>query len=205
MKSGLTVGLALLLGSFCNAAIVYPKAPDGGELIVSKNLDAKLLGISRVEDLTVAEPYRCYFAGASSLASGELLSEAKAGGWQYRLMRGGNAVGAVDLVPNKKDAKALIFAGLYGSNFSKEVLAAARMAEKLPQIKKQDYELRRLDIPGLNFVAVWLHGKSADIIMPLPPTFGRKLNAYQTYSEGEIIRVLEPEAKGVMKAPNLVR
>jgi hypothetical protein len=75
----------------------------------------------------------------------------------------------------------------------------------LPQIRKQDYELRFLEVPALNFVAVWLHGRSDDIIMPLPPTFGRNLNAFQAYSESEIIKVLKPEAKEVMKAPNLVR
>jgi hypothetical protein len=41
--------------------------------------------------------------------------------------------------------------------------------------------------------------------MPLPPTFGSELNAYQPYSERQIIRVLKPEAKEVMKAPRLLR
>ena len=31
----------------------------------------------------------------------------------------------------------------------------------------QEYEFRRLDSPGVSFVAAWLHGKSDDIIIPL--------------------------------------
>jgi hypothetical protein len=38
--------------------------------------------------------------------------------------------------------------------FPNETLEALRMAEQLPQVKKQDYELRRLDIPSILFVAV---------------------------------------------------
>lgn len=39
----------------------------------------------------------------------------------------------------------------------------------------------------------------------LPPTVGRKLTAYGDYSESRIIKVLEPEAKQVMKVPRLLR
>jgi hypothetical protein len=103
------------------------------------------------------------------------------------------------------DGSALEFAGLYETCFSSETLEALHEAEKLPQVQKQDYELRFLEVPAISFVAVWLHGKSDDIIIPLPPAFGRKLNAYQPYSEAQIVDVLEPEAKEVMKAPDLIR
>lgn len=139
------------------------------------------------------------------MATGQLLRAATAGGWQYRLMHGSNTVGLVDVVPDKTDEKILHFAGLYQTDFSSEVLEAARIAGELQQVKKQDYQLRRLDIPAINFVAVWLRGKSDDILMPLPPTFHRKLNAYQAYSEREIIKVLKPEAERVMKELNLLR
>jgi len=205
MKAKVIIGLALVLISRVDAVIVHPKAPEGGQQIVYGNLDLKFLGVAHVEDLSIGEPYRCYYVGASNLASGQLLAGLKPGGWQYPLMRGSNVVGGVDMAAGKNDEKALAFAGLYKSNFSSEVLAATRAAEKLPQIKKQDYELRRLGIPAINFVAVWLHGKSDDIIMPLPPTYGRKLNAYEAYSESQIMKVLKPEAKEVMKAPKLER
>jgi len=103
-----------------------------------------------------------------------------------------------------KTGKALRFGALYETCFAKETLEALRKAEKLPQIKKQDYELRFLDIPSVYFVAVWLHRESDDILIPLPSTFGR-WDAYQPYSESAMIKLLKPEAKKVLKAPMLIR
>jgi hypothetical protein len=74
------------------------------------------------------------------------------------------------------------------------------MAEQLPQIKEQDYEVRRLDCASILFVAVWLHGKSDDIIIPLGATFGR-WNALQPYSESQMIKLLKPEAKKKLRKP----
>jgi hypothetical protein len=126
------------------------------------------------------------------------------GGWTYLFIHGTNAVGAEGLIADEKTGKALKFNGLYETDFSNETLEALRIAQQLPQIKKSDYELRRLDIPAAYFVAVWLHGKSDDIIIPLPPTFGR-WNAYQPYSESQMIKLLKPEAKKVLKQPHMLR
>jgi len=210
MKPNFLLGLALVLsglpGHHCHAAIIYPQAPDGGRQMVYASVSAlprsmsRYLGGFQIEDLTIADPYRDYSVGPTNLASGQLLSAAQPVGWRYLLMHGTNAVGAAVLIADKKSGKALKFGGLNQTDFSNETLEALRRAEPLPQIKKQDYELRRLDCPALLFVAVWLHGKSDDIIIPLPDTFGR-WNAYQPCSESEMIKLLEPEAKKRLKFP----
>ena len=210
MKSKIILCLALVLGSVggnCDAAIVYPKAPDGGRQIVIENAseilrsDPRFLGGFRIEELTIADPYQDYGVGLANLASGQLLSVAKSGGsWMYLLMHGTNAVGAAGLIADEKTGKALKSNGLYETDFPNETLAALQMAEQLPQVRKQDYELRRLDSPGILFVAVWLHGKSDDIIIPLGATFGR-WNALQPYSESQMIKLLKPEAKKRLKNP----
>ena len=210
----LCFALVLSSGLFtgdCRAAIVYPKAPDGGRQIVYENAaqilrtDPRFLGGFHLEELTIADPYRNYGVGLmKDLASGQLLSTARVGGWTYLFIHGTNAVGAEVLIADETTGKTLKFNGLYGSNFSNETLEALRIAKELPQVNKQDYELRRLDIPAVHFVAVWLHGKSDDIIIPLPPTFGR-WNSYQPYSESQMIKLLKPEAKKVLKQPNLLR
>jgi hypothetical protein len=76
-------------------------------------------------------------------------------------------------------------------------LVGLQKAEELPQVQKQDYECRYLDLPFL-FHAIWLHGKSDDIIIPLPPTWN-EWNAYQPYSESEITKLLKPEAEQKIK------
>ena len=212
----LTTGfLFFVLSDHCNAAIVYPKAPEGGRQLVIEfagplireypNDSLAVPGL-RMEDVTIAEPHRSYGAGATDLAAGHLLSSASSHSWRYILLHGTNAVGVASVWDaDSKTGKALRCASLGDRDFSAETLEAMRKAKELPQVKKQDYELRFLEVPAINFCAVWLHAKSDDIIMPLPPVYGRKLNAFQPYSESEIIKVLKPEAKDVMKAPNLIR
>src|SRR5208282_3818947 len=210
MNTKLLLCLALILsglpGHNCPAAIIYPKAPDGGRQVVHESMRelprsmSRYLGGFQFEDLTIADPYRDYSVGPTNLASGQLLSAAKPGTWRYLLMHGTNAVAAAGLIADKTNGTALTFAGLDTTGFSDETLEALRKAEQLPQIEKQDYELRRLDCPPILFVAVWLHGKSDDIIIPLPNTFGR-WNAYQPYSESEMIKLLKPEAEKKLKEP----
>jgi hypothetical protein len=216
MKAELILGIALVLSGHGNAAIVYPKAPAGGREFVSAKVGRMLrenpngtLDSLRgliIEDITIAEPHREYAVGAADLAAGRLLSSARPGSWRYFLMHGARAVGVADVSEaDLKIGEMLRFDGLSESAFSNETLEALRTAKELPQIEKQDYELRFLVMPGINFAAAWFHGKSDDIIVPLSPTFGRKLTAEHPYSERQIIKVLRPEAKEVMKSPKLLR
>lgn len=121
-------------------------------------------------------------------------------------MQGANAVGEVPVSDaDAKAGKALSHDALSVNRFSQGTLEAMQTTKSWPQIKQHDYELRFLEFPAINFCAVRLHAKSDDIIMPLAPTLGRKLTAYQPCSETEIFKVLEPEAKEVTKAPNSFR
>ena len=207
MKPKLFLGLALVLSGHCYAAIVYPKAPDGGRQLVIENAseilrsDPRFLGGFRIEELTITTPYQDYDVGLTNLASGKLLSATKSSGyWTYLFMHETHAVGYSGLMADEKTGKALKASGLSQSVFPDAPLDALRIAEHLPQIKKSDYEVRRLHISSLHFVAIWLHGKSDDIIIPLPLTF-RRWTAYQPYSESEMIKLLKPEAKKQLKEP----
>ena len=87
-----------------------------------------------------------------------------------------------------------------GDAFDTKIVEALQKAEQLPQVKNQDYEPRLMSITPILFVGVWLHGKSDDIIIPLPNTFGR-WNAYQPYSESQLIQLLKREAKKKLQEP----
>lgn len=206
MKAKFLLCFALVLSGVCDAAIVYPKPLDGGQPIVIENAkrvlksDPKFLGGFRFDELTVADPYRVYGVSAKDLAAGKLVSAAGPGGWQYPLMHGSNVVGMEEVIANEKTGGVLRFNGLYESNFSIEMAAALQMAGQLPQVKMQDYEVRRLDCAPILFVSLWLHGKTDDIIIPLGATFGR-WNANQPYSEREILKLLKSEAKKKLKEP----
>jgi len=203
MKPKLLLGLALVLGGQCFAAIIYPTAPDGGREMVVKYLDSqslKFLKVSRAEDLTIAEPFGDYpVTNLMNLSSQNFLSMAQRGAWVYPLMQGTNAVGEMGLGTDQQSGTGLKFSYLKETGSTNTTLEGMRIAEQLPQIKNQDYEFRRLNLAPILFHAVWLHGESDDILIPLPPTFGR-WNAYQPYSESQMLALLKPEVEKVRKA-----
>ncbi len=82
------------------------------------------------------------------------------------------------------------------------MLTAMQKAETLPQAKKRDHEIRFLDAMPVYFFALWLHGKTDDIIVPLPPTYSR-YEAYQAYSESDIIKLLKECAERTKKFGNI--
>lgn len=163
--------------------------------------DPGFLGGFRIEELNVSDPYRDYGVGLTNLASGHLLSAAEShGSWMYLFLHGTNTVGAGGLIADEKTGRALKATGLFQTDCSAETRAVLRQAEQLPQVKKSDYEFRRLDVPGILFVGVWLHGETDDIIIPMGNTFGR-WNAGQPYSERQILKRLKLEARIRLKAP----
>jgi hypothetical protein len=198
-RAGLAIGM-IFWGAVCscNAGVTYPKAPEGGQQIVHDNVGSILraqpgfFGGLHIEDLTIADPYLSYGVDLNDLASGHLLSAANPWCWRYLLIKGNSAVGDV-LLNIEKDGKPPDFNSVEQPFSPNAPLEALRIAEKLPQIKKQDYELRYLDIIH-HYMAIWLHGKSDDIIIPIPLTFA-PLKAYQPYSEAEIIKLLQKEAQ----------
>ena len=211
MKPILLLTLSLLLDGHCRAAVIYPKAPDGGREIVVTNVgpilghDTRFFDGLKMEDLTVAEPYREYnVTNLAMLASGHMLSATTSRSWRYMLLHGTNAVGAATLIYGGTNGDALEYNDVQRPFLPDAALEALRAAGKLQQTKKQDYEVRALNIAPLNFMAVWLHGKSDDIIIPLPSTFGR-FNEYEPYSEAKIVKVLKKDAGDVIKHPNLLR
>jgi hypothetical protein len=179
MNPKLLLCLALVLNDHCFAAIIYPPAPDGGRQMVytfvSKTIQAIpdfLHGI-HIGDVAIAEPYQSYSIGPSNLLAGKLVAAAKpgyGGGWIYLLTHDTNCVGDVYLKADEKTGKALKCTELDQAGNLSGILEALRIAGQLPQVKKQNYELRSLDMPWYLFHAVWLHGETNDIIIPLPDT-----------------------------------
>jgi hypothetical protein len=189
MKSKLLLCLALVLSGNCHAAIIYPKAPDGGKQIVEKYLDPKLLNglrITNVENLIVANPLAEYSGGI--LVTGKFLSTAQLSIWRYLLMDGTNAVGEMALHADK--SRYLKYCWMGKSEMDNNALKAIRVAEQLPQANKHDYELRYLDMMPYA-PAIWLHSESDDIIIPLTDYWSH-WKAFQPYSESEMINMLKP-------------
>ena len=195
----------LSIDNNCNAAIVFSKAPEGGQRIAREGVkwllqtNHALLASSNIEKLIIIDPHQSYNASPQNVISNNLLSAAKPGRWRYLAIHGTNTIGVAELKVDKQADESFKFAALYGG-IADKILVALQKAEQLPQVKKQVYEFRFLNVASIEFFAVWLHGKSDDIIIPLPPTYDR-VNAYQPYSESQITKILKPEVEKRLKAP----
>jgi hypothetical protein len=199
IKAPLFVAVEFILSACCSGAIIYPKAPEGGQEMVLKSVSEvlpklaqghHLIGV-RLDDLVIAKPFQIYFAWQTNWISGEFLSTAKygiGGGWQYLVTRGTNVVLMMSVNADEQTGKALkclvpLYADPANEDFTlNQQLQALRLAEQLPQAQTRDYEVRWLAMPWISFAAVWLHGKSDDIIIPLPDSLGR-WKGFRPYSE----------------------
>ncbi len=207
MNSKLLLCLALALSGLLNhdayAAIIFPKAPEEGRQIayekVSRVLEAFPHAFNglKMDELTITDSHKMYAVGRQDIISGNLLSAVKFSGWDYLFMHGTNAIFAVPVLFSLKDGKTLKAGAVSGEGFADPILEALRKAEALSQSKQQDYEPRYLSM-GMSFSAVWLHGKTNDIIIPLTPG-GGEWKAYQPYSEEQIAKLVKPVAEDELK------
>ncbi len=209
MKSKLVLWLALVLSAILwplvsSAGIVYPQAPAAGEKAALKYRLGVFDGFFRsfgisTDGLTFGRPFGVYvYRGTlTNLLSGQLLSLADQYAWRYPVMQGTNDMGAIDLKSDQTPGKYLTYAeGSFPSqrHYDDPTVEALRAAERFPRVQRQDYEFRYLNMEPEHFTAVWLHGQTDDILIPLPPTYGR-MNAWQPYSAKQIAAILGPEAQ----------
>ncbi|HLZ16443.1 MAG TPA: hypothetical protein VKQ08_05360 [Cyclobacteriaceae bacterium] len=202
MNPKLFLCLALVLSSYCRAAIVFPAAPEKGRQIAYEKVSRVIQAFPQMfkglatNELTITNAQRMYAVSPQEVVSNNLLSAAKLYAWLYPFVHETNAVLSAPVFINPKDGKLSKRGGVMDGKLVKDMLVALQKADELPQVKKQDYECRYLVMPP-SFVAAWLHGKSDDIIIPLPPTYyGKK--AYQPYTEKAIIKLLKPEAENIL-------
>jgi hypothetical protein len=206
MNPKLILCLALVLSGVwfdinSSAAIIYPKEPDGGRQMVIQYIsqfdpkdDPAFKEMCITNDLNFAKPFVNYSPG--DLTRGKLLDGAKAEPyWIYIIVHGTNVGGSASVEADEKTGKALKCNSLCNGDIFKEAYKALQLAEQLPQVQKQDYEPRLLSESWTSFNAVWLHGQSNDFIIPLPYGFDNRINAYQLYTESQIIKILAPEAR----------
>lgn len=187
-------------------AIITRNAPRGAAAVLAANV-TDLLRAKQVpggmraeihaEALAHSEPHPVFVATLDDLASGKLLSAAKQTGWRYLLVQNDEVVAEAELSGGRAGAKGakgskhkgLEFAGLTHGPFTGATVDGLHAAERLPQIAKADYELRLLKVPAVYLVALWLHGGSGDILLPMGnPPGGLKRN--KPYSEAQVIRAL---------------
>jgi hypothetical protein len=221
MKRKLLLCLALVLSGGsridnCDAAIIFPKQAeeyrsiayqetvsfyhDANPSFAPKNL--------QTDKLNVTNGFRWYWFNDRSVLSGKLLPPANSTGrgWNYMIMCGTNMIGVMGLArdTNHWSFEFPIYSGATLRGQQDPIWAALEKAERLPQVKDQDYEFRYLTYANMDFPMIWLHGKSDDMLIPTSGGYG-KWKAYHPYSEKQIVKLLKPEVEDELKQGEMDR
>jgi hypothetical protein len=169
------------------------------ELLREKKVPSGMPAEMRLETLSHSEPHPVYYAPLDALADGKLLDAATQVSWRYLLVQDDAAIAEAELSAGRRGAKgaaakSLEFLGLTRGPFTAATVEALGAAELLPQVAAADYELRLLKVPAMYLVALWLHGGTDDILIPMgDPPGGLKKNT--PYSEAAVIEALQGSAE----------
>lgn len=186
--------------------IVLPTAPRIDEGIVEQHLlriakstatgpPGQLLN-GPPDRLSYTDPHRNYTVTLDALSKGQLLAAASATTWRYLIVNQEKGVGELELASNiDADGNEVNdrFVALHHGEACQCTLDVLHSAESDGAIQDGDYELRFLSVASLYFDAVWLHSRERDFVIPINDRT-RTLRKGQTYSEGDILGVLQPLA-----------
>jgi hypothetical protein len=198
MKLKFLLLLAFFPSACCNAELIYVDAPKEDQEIVYNYVrkilqpDTAFSNNLHRADFKIAAPFREYFVEPGDVAAGRLLSATKSGAWQFLVFRGTNVIGIAYCMFDPKSGKPSASVEFSTIAYPMEPVI---MAEQLPQIKQQDYEVRLFG--ASIFRGLWLHAKSNDIFIPANDGFG-KLQALKPYSEAQLIKILQPDEQTMM-------
>jgi hypothetical protein len=110
-------------------------------------------------------PVPFYHLPLSKLDSQDPLSQATLSGWRYPVVGGINP-GLADLREGSDDSSPM-YAGLVHGGMVQRFMQAALLAEQTLGSTSDAFEPRILDVPALQFSALWLVGKTTNYFISL--------------------------------------
>ncbi|OZI23164.1 hypothetical protein CAL26_06705 [Bordetella genomosp. 9] len=121
-------------------------------------------------DVSISECLRMYYLRDDDLGSAQPLDQARPGGWRYLLFSGGSVINDI-CVDTDPAGKPVVVSTSIDAPMTASTVAALLAAEDDPRTAAQDYEARELYCARAEYVAaLWLHGASGDLIVPMAPT-----------------------------------
>jgi hypothetical protein len=147
---------------------------------------------------SVTRPFPVYELGLDDLASGKGLEAAFLVAWRYLLAANDQIHQAAEIFPDPQSGGSRF--GFLTTGYVQGVEEAFRLAEQLPAVGKNPYEIRVLRAPALYVVALWLKDLQGDEdrFIVIPPAFA-PVQVLHPYSTEELLALLHPLA--AHKAP----
>jgi hypothetical protein len=127
----------------------------------------KLRG-ARTEELDVSTPHQVFTVGLDDIMADRGLDSAKQVGWRYLVEAAGEPIASAETTESEDGVQ--VMSQFTEGPFVESTAAAVRNAHRLPQLEKAGFELRLLRIPAIYLMALWLHSKSTDLLIPLAPS-----------------------------------
>ncbi|MCW2308734.1 hypothetical protein [Rhodobium gokarnense] len=143
----------------------------------------------------VSHPIRVWHPDLRALAKGRPLSESRPGNWRHLVGDEGAMRAEAELAAEGSEARVVAFhEGPAAGATANGLMRAAELGE----VDRGDYEARLLEVPGLHFTALWLHGDD-DIFIPIGPNMTDLKNG-EPHGEKEVLEVLARRAAEVLEA-----
>ena len=141
-------------------------------------------------DLT--HPHQVFNIGLDDLTRERSMAAARAVGWRYLVRRDTDAVASAETTA-RDPAIGHVFSQINHGPFVASTAAAIDDLQTNDLVQHDHHEARLLRIPGLHFVALWLHGSTSDHLVPLSPT-PSGITAGQLYPANELLAQLADRA-----------
>ena len=145
-----------------------------------------------LEDHEASTPHPVYTIDRKDILAGKLLSAATQVGWRVLILSNDEAVGAGTVAMDESGG--LTFGTLNQGPLVSRTVGSISASEGSKAVASDDYELRYLEIRSLYFAAIWLHGTSGDIIIPLEDNDAAGVPAFSEQSEETILKMLQDAA-----------
>lgn len=147
-------------------------------------------------------PAHAVYAASFRRGADRLLDSPELIAWQYVIALRNVPKAVAEVRVSGDDGKELVFASLYPRTYAEAIVRTIAFAERIPEVRQNDYELRVLRDPSLSLLALWLYREgSADLLFPIRyDSKGRKRGPF---SEAEMVAQLKPLAARRAAAPAL--
>ena len=186
--------------------LLTEKPPTGFEKVLDASV-AELVGHGAISLAgrarpEVSAPVRVFHLGADAVAAGKGLAAAQPAGWLTTLATNGEVRGTIELVPAKPPRKGaeppagVRFGGFTTGPLQRGLAAALDAATKAAG--RNDVEVSILRAPALYLLALWLHDKNGDRLVPIAPC-PPSLKAGDTYVAERALSLLVEAAKTVLE------
>jgi hypothetical protein len=151
------------------------------------------------EQIEVPRPVPMFVSDVEAAAVGQLLEDSRPAGWMFLVFESEFSVAFAEVRQSGDGAPRLL--SVSRSTFSAAASRALHRAVAIVESEPSVFDLRLFRVPELHLMAVWLHGDSADWLIPLPPApFG--LPALEPVSGEEMTELLQARAADQLTRPS---